>query len=236
MTISETTTVGEIASALPSTVRVFQRHGIDFCCGGKMPLSVACREKGIPFSDVIGAIQALAVQPSTEDRDWEHEPLDALADHIVATYHDPLREELPRLEAMASKVALVHGAKAPHLSRLHTIVTELSADLRAHMQKEEMVLFPAIRAVERGVGAPIPLSAPIAVMEHEHDHAGALLAELRASTSGYTPPGWACGTFRALYQGLAEFESAMHVHVHLENNILFPRALGSSGIAEGPHQ
>ena len=234
MTISETTTVGEIASALPSTVRIFQRHGIDFCCGGKTPLSRACREKGIPFSDVIGAIEALGLQPGSEDRDWEHEPLDALADHIVAAYHDPLREELPRLESMASKVARVHGAKAPHLSRLHTVVTELSSDLRAHMQKEEMVLFPAIRAVERGAVAPIPLSVPIEVMEHEHDRAGALLEELRASTGGYTPPDWACGTLRALYQGLAEFESAMHVHVHLENNILFPRALASSSAAAPP--
>lgn len=236
MNITETTTVGEIASILPSTVRLFQRHGIDFCCGGKTALSVACREKGIPFSDVIGAIQSLAVQPSQEDRDWGKEPLHALTDHIVVTYHDPLREELPRLEAMASKVAAVHGAKAPHLSRLQAVVTELSADLQAHMQKEERVLFPAIRAIERGGEAAPSLSTPIAVMEHEHEHAGALLSELRTLTNDYTLPEWACGTFRALYQGLAELESTMHVHVHLENNILFPRTLRSAGVPEPQHQ
>lgn len=236
MTITGTTTVGEIASAFPSSVRVFQRHEIDFCCGGKTPLSVACREKGIPFSDVISAIQALAVEPRTNDRDWGQEPLVALADHIVAAYHDPLREELPRLHAMASKVAAVHGAKAPHVLRLQAVVTELAEDLRAHMQKEELVLFPAIRAIARGDDAPIPLLTPIAVMEREHDDAGAMLSELRTLTNDYTPPDWACGTFRALYQGLAEFESTMHVHVHLENNILFPRALGSISVAEPRHQ
>jgi regulator of cell morphogenesis and NO signaling len=227
MTISDTTTVGEIAAALPSSVRLFQRQGIDFCCGGKTPFSSACRDKGIALSEVVGAIEALAAGPRAEDRDWGHETLQALTDHIVATYHEPLREELPRLDAMAAKVAAVHGANAPHLSRLHSAVTALSADLRSHMQKEEMVLFPAIRAIEQGGGPARPLSAPIAVMEHEHDDAGALLAELDAMTNHYAPPDWACGTFRALYQGLAELESTMHIHVHLENNILFPRALES---------
>jgi regulator of cell morphogenesis and NO signaling len=225
MTISDTTTVGEIAAAVPSSVRLFQRHGIDFCCGGKTPLAAACRARGIPLSEVVDAIEALAVGPRAEDRDWGHETLQALADHVVATYHDPLREELPRLEAMAAKVAAVHGETAPYLRRLAAIVTQLSGDLRAHMQKEEMVLFPAIRAIEQGDGSTRPLSAPIAVMEHEHDDAGALLSELDAMTNHYAPPDWACGTFRALYHGLAELESTMHVHVHLENNILFPRAL-----------
>jgi regulator of cell morphogenesis and NO signaling len=232
MTITETTTVGEIASIVPSAVRLFQRHGIDFCCGGRTPLSVACRDKGMPFPDVVSTIQALAVEPRDADRDWTREPLDALTDHIVATYHDPLREELPRLEEMASKVAAVHGAKDPRLARLRAIVTELGADLRAHMQKEERVLFPAIRAIERGGRAAIPLPAPIAVMEHEHDHAGALLTGLRLLTEGYTPPDWACGTLRALYHGLAELESTMHVHVHLENNVLFPRALDGWSAAD----
>jgi regulator of cell morphogenesis and NO signaling len=101
-----------------------------------------------------------------------------------------------------------------------------------HMRKEEMMLFPAIRDVELGGRAPMPISAPIAVMEHEHDQAGAHLAELRAMTDGYVPPEWACQTFRALYHGLSELESAMHVHVHLESNVLFPRALGSAPAGE----
>jgi regulator of cell morphogenesis and NO signaling len=232
MTITENTTVAEIASALPSSVRVFQRHGIDFCCGGKKPLGEACREQGVSFAEVARSIAASAAEPAPDGRDWNREPLHALVGHIISTYHEPLREELPRLEAMAAKVSRVHGAKAEHLTRLEAIVTELSADLQAHMRKEEMVLFPAIKAVEGGHDRPaIPISAPITVMEHEHDHAGDLLAELRAITEGYTPPSWACQTFRALYHGLSELESAMHIHVHLENNVLFPRALRLTGIA-----
>jgi regulator of cell morphogenesis and NO signaling len=227
MNITEHTTVAEIASAVPSSIRVFQRYGIDFCCGGQTPLAVACEKRGTSFAVVAAAIEASAAQPVTEERDWSREPAQALIDHIVSTYHEPLREELPRLESMAAKVARVHGGKAPHLARLEAVVTELSAELRTHMRKEELFLFPAIRAIEEGKNGPsIPLSAPIAVMEDEHDHAGRLLAELRAITGGYEAPPWACETFKGLYHGLAELESVMHVHVHLENNVLFPRALG----------
>jgi regulator of cell morphogenesis and NO signaling len=232
MLITARTTVAEIASAVPSSVRVFQRHGIDFCCGGRIPLAAACQEHGVPLAEVVNAIEASAREPEIEERDWNAEPLHILIDHIVTAYHDPLREELPRLEAMAAKVSRVHGAKATHLARLERIVFELSADLQSHMDKEERVLFPAIRVIDAGQGENrLPISAPIGVMEDEHDHAGALLFELRAMTDKYEPPAWACQTFRALYSGLSELESAMHVHVHLENNILFPRALALSGLA-----
>ena len=226
MNITETTTVAEIASAVPSSVRVFQRHQIDFCCGGKMPLAEACQVQGVPFAEVVDAIETSAVAPEADSRDWNVEPLAALIEHIISTYHDPLRDELPRLEAMAFKVAEVHGSKAPHLVRLAKIVVELSADLRSHMHREELVLFPAIRMMEgRQMQPDLRLDAPIHVMEREHDRAGALLSQLHVMTGGYVPPSWACATFRALYQGLSELEPAMHVHVHLENNILFPRAL-----------
>jgi regulator of cell morphogenesis and NO signaling len=225
MIISEHTTVAEIAAGVPSSVRTFQRHGIDFCCGGKQPLGSACQAHGVPVAEVVSAIEASAAT-RCDDTDWTREPLHALIDHIVATYHDSLRDELPRLEAMAAKVARVHGAKAPSLTRLEALVGELSAELRAHMGKEETVLFPAIRALARGPrGASVPLSAAIATLEQEHDRAGAVLAALRTVTNGYEPPAWACATFRALYHGLSELEAAMHVHVHLENNVLFPRAL-----------
>jgi regulator of cell morphogenesis and NO signaling len=232
MTITEHTPVADIASAFPSSVRVFQRHGIDFCCGGKTPLAVACQEHGVAFAAIVRDIEAAAHAPAHDERDWNHEPLHALIEHVVSTYHDPLREELPRLEAMAAKVSWVHGARASHLARLEAVVSELSAELTTHMRKEEMVLFPAIRTIEKGRGRPaVPISAPISVMEAEHDHAGALLSELRTMTDGYVAPSWACQTFRALYDGLSELEDAMHVHVHLENNILFPRALALTGAA-----
>jgi regulator of cell morphogenesis and NO signaling len=225
MTIVETTTVADVASALPSSVRVFQHYGIDFCCGGRTPLRDACRQHGVPFAELVAAIETSTLTPAPNAYDWNAEPLHRLVDHIIATYHEPLREELPRLESMAAKVARVHGQKAAHLARLEAIVSELSADLRSHMRKEELVLFPAIRGLEEGPEQNIRIDAPISVMEHEHDHAGDLLAELRAITDGYVAPAWACETFRALYHGLSELEMTMHVHVHLENNILFPRAL-----------
>jgi regulator of cell morphogenesis and NO signaling len=226
MTITESTSVAEIATALPASVRIFQRHGVDFCCGGKKPLGVVCEEQGLSFADLATAIEAAAAEPAPT-QDWTSAPLHSLVDHIVATYHDALREELPRLETMASRVVRVHGGRDPQvLPRIEAIVRELSTDLNAHMRKEELVLFPTIREIEQGSAARRPtISAPIRVMEWEHDRAGELLTELRSLTEGFEAPGWACQTLRALYHGLAELEASMHVHVHLENNVLFPRAL-----------
>jgi regulator of cell morphogenesis and NO signaling len=228
MVITEHTCVGDIAAAIPSSVRVFQRHGIDFCCGGRTALGTACRELGISAGEVVRAIEDAAGPTADDGRDWTREPLRALIDHIVRTYHAPLRDELPRLDAMAAKVARVHGAKAPHLMRVEALVAELTEDLTLHMQKEERMLFPAISAMEGDRALFIAIGVPIDVMEGEHDRAGEILAELRNITGGYVAPAWACGTFQALYQGLAQLESDMHVHVHLENNVLFPRALGAA--------
>jgi len=224
MTITQSTPIGDIAAAIPSSVRIFQRHGIDFCCGGKRALGVVCTERGISFSATVTAIEASA-SVKASDRDWTEEPLGALVEHIVVTYHDSLCEELPRLQGMAAKVARVHGARTPRFVRIAEIVEALSSDLRAHMRKEETVLFPVIRAIEEGRATAAWIQAPVSVMEREHDHAGALLADLRDLTGDYTPPDGACATTRALYQGLEELERSMHVHVHLENNVLFPRAL-----------
>jgi regulator of cell morphogenesis and NO signaling len=226
MTITRDTAIADIASAVPSSVRVFARHNIDFCCGGKRPLSAVCDEQGLSFPSVVSEIERDAAEPGPQ-RDWREAPLADIVDFIVATYHDPLREELPRLGGMAAKVLKVHGAKDPDtLARIDAIVRELAADLTAHMWKEEQVLFPAIRAAEAARTRPaMPLEGPISVMEHEHDRAGELLAELNRLTKAYTVPGWACATARALYQGLDDLERSMHLHVHLENNVLFPRAL-----------
>lgn len=225
MTITESTPIGDIAAAIPSSVRIFQRHGIDFCCGGKRALGTVCTERGLPFAATVSAIETSAASNAT-DRDWTHEPLASLIDHIVATYHDPLREEMPRLQEMAARVAQVHGRKAVHLTRLLEIVDALAADLLAHMRTEERVLFPAIRAIESGRASDVAwITAPVSAMQHEHDWAGALLDDLRELTGNYTLPDSACATMRALYQGLEELERAMHVHVHLENNVLFPRAV-----------
>jgi regulator of cell morphogenesis and NO signaling len=224
--ITESTQVSDIAAAVPASVRVFQRYGIDFCCGGKMPIGPACEEQGVSFTEVAEAIRTAAAGPAPADQDWATQPLDALIDHIVATYHDTLREELPRLGEMATRVARVHGENAPYLPRLEAVVHELAADFLSHMDKEEAVLFPTIRAIAaKGRPTGMPIDAPVAMMEHEHAQTGALLAELRQLTDDYVAPSWACQTFQALYDGLSALEAGTHVHVHLENNVLFPRAL-----------
>jgi regulator of cell morphogenesis and NO signaling len=225
MTFTRDTHVADIAAAVPSSVRVFQRYGIDFCCGGRKPLGEVCSERRVAYEELASAIVASTTDRTPEERDWTTAPLKDLADHIEAAYHTRLREDLPRLERMAAKVADVHGRRASQaLVRIHELVEELSEDLHDHMLKEERILFPAIRAIEAH-GASFAIGAPVEVMEQEHDRAGALLAELRIRTDGYVPPDWACQTYRSLFHGLEELEREMHMHVHLENNILFRRAL-----------
>lgn len=233
MIIQPETRVAEIAAALPHSIAVFQRVGIDFCCGGNKPLVAACEEQGLAYPEVAQAITAAGAERPVE-RDWTRETLTSLADHIVERYHEPLADELPRLQQMAARVRQAHAGKAPALVEgLQLLLSELAADLEAHMQKEEAVLFPAIRAVEAAAGRGEPaaprLAAPIHVMEREHDRAGMLLAQLRRLTDDYVAPEWACRTFRGLYQGLEALELEMHVHVHLENNVLFPHALRLAG-------
>ena len=230
MTITELTPLGDIAAAIPSSVRIFQHHGLDFCCGGKRALGAVCDERGLSFTETVAAIEA-STSTATDDRDWTNQPPGVLIEHIMTTYHDTLRKELPRLQALAARVSQSHGTRAPHLLQIVQNVDALAADLLDHMRKEEIVLFPAIRAIDEGRADGSWLAAPISVMEREHDDAGALLSDLRKLTRDYTPPEGACATTRALYQGLEELERSMHVHVHLENNVLFPRALGREAAA-----
>ncbi len=220
-TISPLTTVGEIAVDHPLATRVFARHKIDFCCGGGKPLGEACGGLGLDTEAVLEEIrQELAVSDAPARR-WDEAPLGELVDHIIATYHVPLREELPRLEAMVRRVCAVHGDKDPEtFGELQTVYLALVQELREHMMKEEQILFPMIRRGEGGMA-----SGPVSVMLHEHDSAGEALRRLRELTNDYQPPEMACNTWRALWHGLGALETAMHEHIHLENNILFPRAL-----------
>ncbi len=225
MTISPESLVGDLASQHPLATRVLARHGIDFCCGGGKPLGLACQKRGLDTPSIIAEIEdVLAAGPGTT-AGWNIAPLDDLIDHIVGTYHRGLDEELPRLEAMLSKVHRVHEEKDPkRLRALLDVFRGLQAELTEHMQKEESILFPMIRS-----GQGRSASGPIAVMEHEHDAAGNALERIRALTDDYTPPADACATWRALWAGLAQLETDLHQHIHLENNILFPRAMGKAG-------
>jgi regulator of cell morphogenesis and NO signaling len=226
-TITPDMNVAAIATAAPGTIRVFQEHEIDFCCGGKIPLSDACRKRGLDVQSVLGALRA-AVTPAAE-QSWTEAPLEALVRHIQTRYHEHLRAELPRLSAMLEKVVSRHGHHLPELLLpLRDTFIGLEQELLAHMAKEDRVLFPAIVALESNEAPVGPgaawIESPIAVMEAEHEEAGAALASIRRMTGGFAPPDWACPTFRGLYYGLMQLEADMHLHVHLENNVLFPRA------------
>jgi regulator of cell morphogenesis and NO signaling len=238
MDVTPETTVAEIASAVPRAIPVFQKHGIDFCCGGRRALAEVCSERGVGFDAIVGEIETAGRQAAGSEIDWATEPLGALVDHIVHRYHAGLREELPRLMALAEKVAGVHGANhADTLPALRDTFRALKDELEAHIEKEEQVLFPylceletAARGLRPAFSIPLGLaSGAIGVMEREHEIAGLALKTLHRLTGGFRPPSDACGSFRALYAGLEIFEADLHAHIHLENNILFARAIRMEG-------
>lgn len=215
--------IGDIAASHPMATRVFGRHEIDFCCGGGVPLAKACSERGLAANAVLEEISREIRASGATETNWSEEPLPGLIEHILEHYHEPLREELPRLEAMARKVLRVHGDKDPQrLATILGVVLELKRELEDHMTKEERVLFPMILE-ERGAEA----AAPVSVMEHEHAEAGQALARLRRLTDDFTVPAQACNTWRALWAGLESLETDLKNHIHLENNVLFPRALAN---------
>jgi regulator of cell morphogenesis and NO signaling len=226
-TASLSRTVGDLVAERPSRARIFERFGIDYCCGGKLSLDQACAKKAVDRDRVLAELAAADAAPAPE-RNWVGVPLAELADHIEATHHAMLKQELPRLSAMTRKVAKVHGADHPELVRVAEIFESFAAEMIAHMGKEERVLFPMIRALERGEapppGSPHAMLGPITVMEREHDDAGRAMEQMRELTSGFRPPLGACGTYRATLDGLAQLEADLHIHVHKENSILFPGA------------
>lgn len=227
MTIQDSQTVGELAARSLAVTRIFEDHGIDFCCGGSKPLAEVCREKQLDPAAVIAEIEAAGATPETQ-RDWTVAPLDALIDHIVRSHHGYLRQEFPRLTSWLGAVQRAHGERdGALLGELGQVYGALREELELHMHKEEAILFPAIRRQEGWIGGPI------AVMEHEHVIAGNALAALRRITGGYRPPEHACNTYRALFAGLEALEKDLHLHIHLENNILFPRAMADTERGRG---
>ncbi len=217
-------TVGEIVAERPSQSRVFQAYGIDFCCQGGRTLREACERKGIAADAVVEQLEAeLREKPAPEVNPASFPPVE-LVDHIVATHHRYLRDELPRIHMMAQRVAQVHGPHTPSLVEVLDVYEAMMFELTHHLMKEEEVLFPVIKAMASGEPAGIPLDGAIQTMLEEHDEAGAALARMRELTAGFTPPAEACNTYRALFAGLAELETDLHTHIHLENSVLFPAA------------
>lgn len=219
-----TTSLGDLARAQPSATRVFLRHRLDFCCGGKRSLAEACATAGLDAEAIARELAAESAGPAPE-LDWERRSQGELADHIVRHYHEALRRDLPALIAAARKVERVHADKPAVPAGLADVLDELWLEMQAHMIKEEQALFPMLRG-----GAPGPsVSAPVRVMEHEHDEHGLRLARIRELTRDHAIPAHACATWTALYHGLETVEAELMQHIHLENNILFSRATRGAG-------
>lgn len=235
MSVSAARTVREVAVEFPEATRIFERLGIDYCCGGNKSLKEACAASNLSVDQVIDSLE-LAEQTARskqKDRNWQTEPLADLVAHINSTHHKYTREEIVRLRPLLDKVCSVHGKNHPELQQVRASFQEVAQELTTHMMKEEMMLFPYIVRMEEAVIQKEPIlpppfgtvQHPVAMMMHEHDSAGACLRAMRQASAGYTPPGDACISFQTLYKALAAFEADLHQHIHLENNVLFPRAI-----------
>jgi regulator of cell morphogenesis and NO signaling len=235
MSVTTEKTVRELALESPAATRVFEKLGIDYCCGGNQSIEQACRAANLPIDQVLDSLGAaeLASQPAGTDRNWQHEPLADIVAHITSTHHKYTREEIARLAPLFNKVCSVHGKNHPELQAIQARFRGLADELTMHMMKEEMMLFPYIARMEEAVLQKEPIlpppfgsvQNPVSMMMHEHDSAGDALRAMREASSGYASPPDACVSYQTLYGALAEFEADLHQHIHLENNVLFPRAI-----------
>ena len=233
MLIQRDATIGEVVAKDFRAARIFENYGLDYCCGGKKTISDVCSSKGI---DPDKLITELSILPENSDirsnRFTEWEP-DFLIDYIVNNHHNYVTSSLPVISNHSLKVASKHGERRPEVIRIAELFTAVKSDLEIHLQKEEKMLFPYIKKLALAVRNDLDLEYPpfgtvqnpIKVMESEHDVAGRLLDNIRELSNNYTPPPDACETYKVLYSELKEFENDLHVHVHLENNILFPKSL-----------
>lgn len=225
--------VGEIVKLDFRAADVFSSYGIDFCCGGKISVSEACANAKTDESIVIQALESLQNKVGSAVHDFDSWNIGFLADYIQNTHHEYVKKAIPQILPLAQKVADVHGEHHSEVIRINELFQDLAEELLAHLQKEEMILFPYIKklvADESAGKCTDPgcfgsIGSPIAVMEAEHENAGLILKEMYRISDGYSAPEDACNTFRVLYGKLKEFEDDLHRHIHLENNILFPKAI-----------
>jgi regulator of cell morphogenesis and NO signaling len=241
MPVDVNKTVRELAVELSYATQVFETLGIDYCCGGKRPLQEACAASGIPLERVVESLDhaqtAIAANQEAADRNWSDKSIDEILDRILQRHHAYVREQTPLIQQKFAKVASKHAERHPELPRAQALFNSLAEELMLHLMKEEQILFPYIRRMDesRISGEPLPPSCfgtvkhPIAMMTSEHDNAGELLKQIHQETSDLSAPVDACVTFQSLYRDLLDFEADLHQHIHLENNILFPRALAMEG-------
>ncbi len=232
MTLTSATTVGAIVAEDFRTAEIFAAHGIDFCCGGKIPLAEICREKGLDLATLQQEIAVAKSAPVDRSHNYSAWALPFLADYIVNTHHAYLNENTAQIAAYAHKIAGVHGAHHPEVLEIASIFDKIATDMADHLREEEEVLFPAIKRIDaaRIAGKPPAaldveaIKASLVKLDHEHQEIGDAVHRIRHLANGYALPGDVCNTFAVTYQKLQEFEDDLHKHVHLENNILFPKA------------
>ncbi len=230
-TLFESKSVGELVSERIGRASLFEKLGIDFCCNGNQLLPQACQQAGVELAEVCSLIQQddLSAQKS-DDIDWTTASPSDLIDHIVNVHHSYLREAFPQIERLLEKIVEVHGLHHPELQSMRELFSELKQELEVHMMKEEQVLFPIIKTLEQSIASqtiPEPfhcgsVNNPIRMMEHEHDNAGEILRRLRQLSNQYQLPEDACTTYQLTFNQLSELETDLHLHIHKENNILFP--------------
>lgn len=225
-------TIGEFVAADYRTAKVFERYGIDFCCGGKAALSEACEEKSVDAATIIREIEAVKSEPPERSQNYASWGLPFLSDYIINTHHGYLNENTGQIAVYARKIAEVHGAHHPEVIEIARIFDRIAADMATHMREEEEVLFPAIKRIDAaGKDGVLPeeedlktLKETLIKLNIEHDAIGDAVHTIRDLSNGYAIPDDVCTTFVLTYRKLKEFEDDLHKHVHLENNILFPKA------------
>ena len=227
------TKMKDIALSSSAAREVLEHAGLDYCCGGSKSLHEACLQSSVSSEEILNRLRENAQDTGPEDLNWMGAPLNELTRHIREKHHRYVREAIPRTRALLEKVAAKHGNKHNELADIETLFAEVGREMIMHMQKEEQILFPYIDALKRAMNAHESVEPPffqtvrnpIQAMMKEHDAAGDFVRQIRSLTSEYAAPADACTSFRALYEALREFEADLHQHVHLENNVLFPRAV-----------
>lgn len=228
----QTRTVADLVTENIKTAHIFKKYGIDFCCGGGISIQKACEKAKINFFDLEQDLLNVE-QPTGRANNYNAWELDFLTDHIINVHHGYVEENIPLLIQYAARVVKVHGHHYDELKRIQELFSLVATELSSHMRKEELILFPFVKKLvhAKKEGTPVPqphfgtVDNPIKMMEAEHEEAGELLRQIAQLTNNFTPPQGACNTFRAFYAKLQEFEQDLHQHIHLENNILFPKAL-----------
>jgi regulator of cell morphogenesis and NO signaling len=222
-------TIGELAAKDLRKVEIFKKYGLDFCCGGNKTVKEACSDQGIDITKLeqeLQSVDKISAKDALSYNDWD---LDFLADFIVNTHHKYVRKSMPEIREYALKVAHVHGDNHPELFPVQQMIETMNGELTSHMQKEENILFPYIKTlVEKEKNNHwidrATINAPIGMMIAEHESVGDILKEIRTLTNDYTLPADGCATYSIVFRMLDEFENDLHMHIHLENNILFPKA------------